>query len=626
MAEVKPLRLKAQRVAKKVAIATEDPVAQICVDTGVFHLPDTYDYLVPEDLHELVVPGVFVKVPFGPNEVMGYVQSREASDLDPAKLKTISKLISSIPLLTEELIEIIGLTCERYACKPWDVIRSAIPSRVAACEKLFEGKSLPTKLNPTTKSDHSLTISQNLNSFSDLVRKTVQELKKSQQLLVILPDERDLKQLSMSDLGIDPVVLSSDSSKSDRYENYLKIRFENSKLIIGNRSAIFTPLATNSTIMIYNDGDESLYERRFPSWNVRDIAMLRSGEFSLHFVGASPSLEIVRLVELGWIKKNKENLSGQAALVKKTVVHCSDSSVSDISLIRAGLKLGNVLVVMAETGYVNAIACQKCRNQARCECGGKIYLPSKGSELTCAICEKLQKDFVCDWCGGQTIRSISKGSSRFAEEIAKAVPGFRVLLSKGGSRIDSLPKSSENLLVVASYGCEPAGEYSAIVLKSLENLCNRVDLRSMESARRLIFENRSRLAFKDEGKMYLELASDNPIAQGVIRNDSYGLALSEIAERKALNLPPFCRIATLTGESSAIRRLAQTLEDNDLFSAIAIQDNFREKLGNQNESKLILRSEISRSAEFSEFFRDLARYRGIKALTPLQLKVDPFVI
>ena len=623
MAEVKPLRLKAQRVAKKVAIATVNPVAQICVDTGVFHLPDTYDYLVPANLHEFVVPGVFVKVPFGSNEVMGYVQDRKLSELDPAKLKTISKIISPIPLLTEELIEIVGLTCERYACKPWDVIRSAIPSRVAASEKFYEGKSLPGNSKPAIKLEHLVTISKSIDSFPTLIRKTVEGLSTGQQLLVIVPDERDLKQLLLSDLGVEPVIISSDSSKSDRYGNYLKIRFENSKLIIGNRSAIFTPLATNSTIMIYNDGDESLYERRFPSWNVRDIAMLRSGEFSLHFVGASPSLEIVRLVELGWIKKSKENLTGQ---IRKTVVHCSDSSVSDISLIKAGLKLGNVLVVMAETGYVNAIACQKCRNQARCECGGKIYLPSKGSELTCAICEKLQKDFVCDWCGGQTIRSISKGSSRFAEEIAKAVPGFRVLLSKGGSRIDSLPKSSENLLVVASYGCEPMGEYSAIVLKSLENLCNRVDLRSMESARRLIFENRSRLSFKDEGKMYLELASDNPIAQGVIRNDSYGLALSEIAERKALNLPPFCRIATLTGESSAIGRLAQTLEDNDLFSAIAIQENFREKFGNQNESKLILRSEISRSAEFSEFFRDLARYRGIKALTPLQHKVDPFVI
>jgi primosomal protein N' (replication factor Y) (superfamily II helicase) len=626
VAELKPLRLKAQRVAKKVAIATEDPVAQICVDTGVFHLPDTYDYLVPADLHELVIPGVFVKVPFGPNEVIGYVQDRKPSELDPAKLKTISEIISPIPLLTKELIEIVALTCERYACKPWDVIRSAIPSRVAASEKLYEGKLLPENAKPAGKLEHLVTISKSIDSFPILIRKTVQGLKSGQQLLVIVPDERDLKQLLLSNLGVEPVIISSDSSKSDRYENYLKIRFENSKLIVGNRSAIFTPLATNSIIMIYNDGDESLYERRFPSWNVRDIAMLRSGEFSLHFVGASPSLEIVRLVELGWIKKSKEVLSAQAAIIKKTIVHCSDSSVSDISLIKAGLKLGNVLVVMAETGYVNAIACQKCRNQARCECGGKIYLPSKGSELTCAICEKMQKDFLCDWCGGQTIRSISKGSSRFAEEIAKAVPGFRVLLSKGGSRIDSLPKSSENLLVVASYGCEPAGEYSAIVLKSLENLCNRVDLRSMETARRLIFENRSRLSFKDEAKLYLELASDNPIAQGVIRNDSYGLALSEMAERKALNLPPFCRIATLTGESSAILRLAQTLEDNDLFSAVAIQDNFREKLGNQNESKLILRSEISRSAEFSEFFRDLARYRGIKALTPLQLKVDPFVI
>ena len=69
MAEVKPLRLKTQRVAKKVAVAQENPVAQVCVDTGVFHLPDCYDYLVPEEFSDLVVPGVFVKVPFGNSEV-----------------------------------------------------------------------------------------------------------------------------------------------------------------------------------------------------------------------------------------------------------------------------------------------------------------------------------------------------------------------------------------------------------------------------------------------------------------------------------------------------------------------------------------------------------------------------
>lgn len=623
MAEVKPLRLKAQRVARKVAIAMDNPVAQVCVDTGVFHLPDTYDYLVPADLDQFIVPGVFVKIPFGPNEVMGYVQGREVSGLDAAKLKTITKVISPIPLLTDELIEIIDLTCDRYACKPWDVIRSAIPSRIASCENIYEGVPLPKVTPQTLKLEHRLWITDSSDSFSKLVAGTIRGLGPTQQLLVIVPDERDLRQLLALDYGVEPVVLSSDISKSERYSNYLKTRFESPKLIVGNRSAIFTPLASNSIIMIYNDGDESFYERRFPNWNVRDIAMLRSGEFSLQFVGASPSLEIVRLAELGWIKRVKP---GKASESRRIIVHGSDSSVSEISLIKAGLKIGNVLVAMAETGYVNAIACQKCRNQAICECGGKMYLPSRGSQITCGICEKNQKEFLCKWCGGQTIRAISKGSSRYAEEIGKAVPGFRVLLSKGGSRIDELPRSTENLLVVASYGCEPEGDYSTVILKSLENLTNRVDLRSIEIARRAIFENRNRLSKRSDGKLFLELGTDNPITQGVLRNDSYGLALTEMAEREALNLPPFCRIATLMGESSAIRRLAQSLETNNLFSTLAIQENFREKSANQNEAKLILRSEISRSTEFSEFFRDLGRYRGIKALTPLHLRIDPFVI
>jgi primosomal protein N' (replication factor Y) (superfamily II helicase) len=99
MTQVKPLRLKAQRAPKKVTVASENPVVQVCVDTGVFHLPDSYDYLVPEEISEQVRPGVFVKIPFGREEVMGYVQSREPSLLDSKSLKTLTKVISPIPLL-----------------------------------------------------------------------------------------------------------------------------------------------------------------------------------------------------------------------------------------------------------------------------------------------------------------------------------------------------------------------------------------------------------------------------------------------------------------------------------------------------------------------------------------------
>jgi len=326
---------------------------------------------------------------------------------------------------------------------------------------------------------------------------------------------------------------------------------------------------------------------------------------------------------LGWLKLKKveKNLSRS-----KPIFHFSNSNVSDIGLIKTGLKKGSVLVVMAETGYINAIACQKCRNQARCECGGKMFLPSQSAPLTCAICEKITHEFNCSWCDGKTIRSISKGSSRFADEIAKAVPGYRVLLSKGGSRVDDISALTENVLVIASYGCEPLGTFNTVILKSLENLSNRVDLRSLENVRRLIFENRGRVADEAGSVIYLDLSSENLLSQGLLKNDSYANSLIEMNERKNLNLPPFCRMAILQGESSAIRQLARNLEENNLFSAIAIQDKIEGPAESKGKSRLILRSEIARSQEFSEFFRDLSRYRGIKALSPLQLRMDPFSI
>jgi len=82
VAETKPLRLKAQRVSSKVVITENSPVAQICVDTGVFHLQNNFDYSIPMYLSDVIAAGVLVKVPFGKSEVLGYVVSREPGELE----------------------------------------------------------------------------------------------------------------------------------------------------------------------------------------------------------------------------------------------------------------------------------------------------------------------------------------------------------------------------------------------------------------------------------------------------------------------------------------------------------------------------------------------------------------
>jgi len=619
VAETKPLRLRTQRVPKKIAVAIENSVVQVCVDTGVYHLPDQYDYLVPESLSDVMVPGVFVKVPFGKNEVAGYVVSRLKSEIETSKMKLVSKLISPLPLLTEELIEIINLTCERYACKPWDVIKSAIPSRVAGPESIYESLSPSSNTRNNPKPKHQLTVTNSPDSLGRIINEILERNKESEQLLVIVPDERDLIQLLETKLNHEPVLLTSNIEKSERYANYLKTRFLQPKLIVGTRSAIFTPLNPNSTILIFNDGDESMYERRHPNWNVRDIALLRSGDFSLHFLGASPTLETVRLAELGWIGKKSEGA------VKREIVF-SDSRTSDLSVIKEGLKVGNVLVVLAEVGYINSIACQKCRNRAVCECGGKLFLPGKGANPQCYLCTKVYSDWQCDWCQGKTIRTISKGSDRIAEEIGKAVPGYRVLTSKGSKRLDVLPNLAERVLVIASYGCEPKGNYAAVVLKSVENLANRVELRSLESARRLLFENLIRVRGDKGSRIFVDLESNHPISQQLIRANAYDAALLEIKDREVLKLPPFTRIAIISGESAAIRQLATQLEDNSLLHTVAVQPLLDKSETGKSQSRLILRANIVDSKDFSDFLRDLARYRGIKGLTSFQIRMDPFAI
>jgi primosomal protein N' (replication factor Y) (superfamily II helicase) len=620
VAEIKPLRLRTQRVAKKVEIAIQDPVVQVCVDTGVFHLAEEFDYLVPERLSRQIFPGSLVKIPFGTKERIGYVVSRDPSNVDSAKLKAISKLVSPIPLLSTELIEIVRAVCSRYSAKPWDVIRSAIPPRVAAVDEKFTDFT-PLILNQTGRSHHyELTVSANIDGLRKLIFELSANPIAGEQILVVVPDERDIRVLLDGDLPYSPIVLNSDLSKSERYENYLIARTRSPEVIIGTRSAIFLPLNPNSTIVVCDDGDESMYERRSPGWNVRDVALLRSEYHSLHFFGASPSLELVRLAESGWLKAKKLTSD---ALADRTPIYFSNTEISEISVIKSGLLSGNVLVAMAESGYINAIGCQKCRNQAKCSCGGKLYIPERDSTPICHLCEKKFVDWKCVWCEGKVIRSFAKGAAKFAEEIARSVPGARVISSKGGSRIDSLPKSAENLLVVSSYGCEPSGKYSAVVCLSLENLTNRVDLRSLEIARRLIFDNLNRISQGKGSVIYVDLKSENPISQGLLRRDAYGLALSELLERESSDLPPFTRIATVSGEGAVIRVLADQFQDNNLFCGLSILELAGDKSG---ISKMILRARISKSAEFSHFFRDLMRYRSIKGLPALQIRLDPYSI
>jgi primosomal protein N' (replication factor Y) len=615
MAIVKPLRLKVQKAPGKNIVSADSGVAKVLVDSGVFHLSASYDYLVPAELDATAQPGTLVEVPFGSKNCQGYILSRHQESSITGKLKFIAKVLSPIPSFNEEMHQLLTDVAKFFACGIWEIIRSAIPPRVAKVENEFAGRSPLESTPKQIRSGSACVLKVAADDLVKLILESEQLVLQGSQILVIVPDEREVEFLRSSLKNLRTALfLTSQLEKSDRYRNFLSALFDIPRLIIGTRSAIFTPLQNGSRIIIFSDGDESMYEKRAPGWNVRDVALLRAKTNEVIFMAASPSLEVALL--------DAQVIDVSAP---RRIFHFEGSRKSDLAIVKDGLKKGSVLVVLPQPGYVNTFSCQKCRNIAICECGGRLEVTSAKNPPICVLCAKGYSNWTCTYCHGDVKRIVMKGSDRYAEELTKAVPGYQVLISKGSSRIDVLPVSSTNpLLVIATYGCEPIGDYQALVLHSLENLTNRTNLRSSEEARTRIFDDISLVV--PGGEIHLSLTPDHPISRSLMSDLAkapYVLAKAEILERRAANLPPSCLMACVGGSSTEISQLARQIEDIDTFSSVVV---LPDKSTAQSAAKLIARSNGDNQLVFSKFFEDLARYRSLKGLRPFNIRIQPYSI
>jgi primosomal protein N' (replication factor Y) len=140
-----PLRLRIQKVDRGENTASSElPIARLWVDTGLSHLESTYDYLVPESLDAAVSVGVKVLVDFSGRKVDAFVVERVHSS-NVGNLKFIEKVTSPVPLLSEEIISLVGAVARRWGSIPSEILGAAIPPRVISVDKGF-AEDFPTMI------------------------------------------------------------------------------------------------------------------------------------------------------------------------------------------------------------------------------------------------------------------------------------------------------------------------------------------------------------------------------------------------------------------------------------------------------------------------------------------------
>lgn len=117
-------------------LAEADPVARVRLESHLPHLDRLFDYGVPQDLSEGAQAGTRIRVRFGGQQMRGWIIERTASsEVAFDRLQPILSLQSALPVLVPQVLAVAELTAQRCAGTVADVLRCAVPPRVASVEK-----------------------------------------------------------------------------------------------------------------------------------------------------------------------------------------------------------------------------------------------------------------------------------------------------------------------------------------------------------------------------------------------------------------------------------------------------------------------------------------------------------
>jgi primosomal protein N' (replication factor Y) len=599
------------------------PYARVRVDTGVFHLDQLYDYQIPEKLSEVLQVGIRVQLPFGGRETEGIVVERVGVPERAGELKSITRVLSPIPIASAQSLVLIDNVADHFAANPWDVIRSAIPPRVASVDKNFAHQGLLSQ----GKGKHSVefqTIAPYTQAHDQLV-KLVLSNNGSGSVLVIAPDEKDVD-LIIQSLDADRVTalkLTAAMPREERYRNYLLAMHGQKCVVVGTRSAIFAPVNNLSTIIVHKESSHDHYEVRSPAWNSRTVALMRSKMEAVKLIltGFSPSIEVSQLID----EREVKYLNSKETVAIKAFTPSEGALLPGriFTEVKKALTIGPVLFIAPRKGYGNALLCAHCRNVAMCGCGGRLSVAAKSKAPSCVHCGTTFAGWRCSFCDRDKQYLAGRGIERAAEEISRAFPHFPVIISAGDvikDRIEHKPA-----LVLATSGAQPQveGGYAAVVILDGMRFFSHTDLRTQERARELFFETSSLIS--QDGIVLLVIDDVHPIVSAIARWNVAPLLKRELSERSELELPPSVFSVVLVMDESIgiqiVNGLRKALVDGRIPKSSNIYGPTEISKG---QVKIVIHADKSDGKALTDVVHELQRRRSIAKKELFTLRVEPY--
>jgi len=587
-------------------------VAQVAVEVSLPHLDRPFDYLVPEKLSALAVPGCRVRVRFAGRLADGYLLQRAAASEHQGGLAFLQRVVSPEPVLTPEIAGLARAVADRYGGTLADVLRLAVPPRHATVEQDTaergpgEQGAAPPQPPPSAEPGQAQPVRPPEpgpwarypagRSFlaalaagraaraawsalpgsdwpEEIALAAATTRAAGRGTLIVVPDARDLDLVDAAlrrALGpAQHVCLAAGLGPAERYRRWLSVARGQVRVAAGTRSAMFAPVSDLGLVVIWDDGDDLHAEPRAPYPHAREVLALRAhrGGTAMLIGGFGRTAEVSQLVASDWavaltaeratIRRCAPLITAagdDAELARDEAARSARMPSLALRAAREGLATGPVLFQVPRRGYVLAVACERCGTRARCQrCGGPVSLPAAQAAAVCAWCGR-SGTAQCGRCGHTGLRALVVGARRTAEELGRAFPGAAVRTSGGTQVIAEV--DGQPAVIVATPGAEPRARdgYAAAVFLDGWALLGRASLRAAEEALRRWLNAAALVRPGAEGGRVVVVA-DAAVApvQALVRWDPVTHADRELAERAELRFPPAVRLAALTGPERSVR-------------------------------------------------------------------------
>jgi len=259
-------------------------------------------------------------------------------------------------------------------------------------------------------------------------------------------------------------VMNSSLSAGEKYDQCERARQKDIDVIIGPRSALFTPFPEVGLIIIDEEHEPSYKSETMPKYHARDAAIYLASlhQASVVLGSATPSIESfyhAKRGEYGLFSLNKR-LTGNilpAVHVADLRQELKDGNRSIFSrklqeLIEQRLEKGQqIMLFLNRRGYAGFVSCRSCGHVMTCPHCDVSLSEHKGNRLVCHYCGyETSKVAVCPECGSKYILGFKAGTQAIEEKISQMYPKARVLRMDGDTT--KTKDSYENILSAFSEG------------------------------------------------------------------------------------------------------------------------------------------------------------------------------